>query len=335
MASSFPTTLQDLDATRGSSSDKLSSPNHADHHALEDSTVEALQAKVGIDNSLVTTSIDYLLKNASSSNPGHKHTLAQGATDVTATATEVNHLSGVTSNVQTQIDAANTAATQKATLTTKGDIYVATAASTPARLPVGADGYVLTADSSQSAGVKWAATTTAFTKKVAILTTDVSVSNTTTETTVFTATLTGGLLSTNNAVRGRIFFTGGTYGVSLLSTRILTLRLKYGATTIATATITNSTGSNFETNPASPGILDFMISATGATGTQEGVLTMFAANTTADGMMANPTVMSSTAVGTATEDSTADKTIAVTVQFNNASVNNSLNASHGYMEIIQ
>ena len=70
MATTFPTTLQDLDATRGTATQKLSSPSHVTHHTLEDDTLEALQAKVGIDNSAVTTSLDYILKNTTA---GHDH----------------------------------------------------------------------------------------------------------------------------------------------------------------------------------------------------------------------------------------------------------------------
>ena len=59
--------------------------------------------------------------------------------------------------VDTQMKTNADAATQKATLTTKGDIYAATGTSTPARLAVGANNTVLTADSSTATGLKWAA----------------------------------------------------------------------------------------------------------------------------------------------------------------------------------
>jgi hypothetical protein len=65
-------------------------------------------------------------------------------------------LQGVDTQMKTNADAA----TQKATLTTKGDIYAATGTSTPARLAVGTNGQVLTADSSASTGLAWTAVAT-------------------------------------------------------------------------------------------------------------------------------------------------------------------------------
>lgn len=57
-----------------------------------------------------------------------------------------------TSSGQTQLDAKQA----RSTLTTKGDMYVATASATVARQGVGSDGQVLTADSGQTNGIKWA-----------------------------------------------------------------------------------------------------------------------------------------------------------------------------------
>lgn len=64
--------------------------------------------------------------------------------------------------------------TDKATLTTKGDIYAATAANTPARVAVGTDGQVLISDAASAAGVKWSTTTNTFTGTGAVLTSTVN-----------------------------------------------------------------------------------------------------------------------------------------------------------------
>lgn len=74
--------------------------------------INNLEAKVGIDGSEVVTSLDYLLKNPVSIDPGHKHTLINSASDVTATAAEVNllDLTGLTAGLVLRATGAATAA---------------------------------------------------------------------------------------------------------------------------------------------------------------------------------------------------------------------------------
>ena len=57
MATSFPSGLDAL--TNPTSSDGLNSPDHAGQHSDANDAIEALQAKVGINSSAVTTSLDY------------------------------------------------------------------------------------------------------------------------------------------------------------------------------------------------------------------------------------------------------------------------------------
>lgn len=57
MATNFPASLDTL--TNPTSSDSLSSPSHSAQHANANDAIEALQAKVGVDSSAVTSSLDY------------------------------------------------------------------------------------------------------------------------------------------------------------------------------------------------------------------------------------------------------------------------------------
>ena len=68
----------------------------------------------------------------------------------------VDNTSDVNKPVSTAQAVADALKIDKSLLTTKGDVIAATAANTPARVGVGTDGQVLTADAASATGVKWA-----------------------------------------------------------------------------------------------------------------------------------------------------------------------------------
>jgi hypothetical protein len=72
MASPFPTSLN-TGATLPNSRVPGNTGSAADNNKQADA-IMALEAKVGVDNSAVTSSLDYKLTSASSTDPGHKHT---------------------------------------------------------------------------------------------------------------------------------------------------------------------------------------------------------------------------------------------------------------------
>ena len=61
MTTSFPTSLDALTNPTGSSA--LTSPDHAGQHADANDAIEALEAKVGVNGSAVTSSLDYKITN--------------------------------------------------------------------------------------------------------------------------------------------------------------------------------------------------------------------------------------------------------------------------------
>ena len=83
--------------------------------------------------------------------PDETGTVQLRVTDVSDT--EIGYLNGVTSSIQTQLDAR----VEESLFDAKGDLLVASADNTPAKLAVGTNGYILTANTSAANGIEWAA----------------------------------------------------------------------------------------------------------------------------------------------------------------------------------
>ena len=169
------------------------------------------------------------------------------------TSTELGYVSGVTSSIQTQLDALAT-------------------------------------------------TETTYAKILNHTTTPVTVGDTVTETSIYSFSVPGGSLSTNRRIGVKLFGKWSGDG-----SHVLTIRAKYGATTICSLEYINSGG--FPSN--APFNIQFDLTSSGATGTQNGFLQ-------AQAYAAFEVIDSSgqqASFGTATEDSTADKTLNITVQW--------------------
>lgn len=127
MAINFPTSLDTL--SNPSASELLENANAAlDHdaqHSNANDAIEALEAKVGINSSAVTTSHDYKLSEVTGSDKGVGKTAIQTLTNKTLTSPVVNVTSDAT-----------------------GDLYYRNASGLFTRLPIGTSGQVLSANGS-------------------------------------------------------------------------------------------------------------------------------------------------------------------------------------------
>lgn len=171
---SFPTSIPVLTNPSGANDLDDVTVLHSAQHANANDEIEAIAAKVGVNGSAVTSSLDYKLTNAASADPGHTHTLyvpkslvdAKGDLLVGSAADTVIRVAiGTNDHVLTADStqpgglkwAASPAGIQATLFDAKGDLIVASAADTAARLAAGTDGHVLVADSAQSTGLKYEA----------------------------------------------------------------------------------------------------------------------------------------------------------------------------------
>lgn len=173
-----------------------------------------------------------------------------------------------------------------------------------------------------------AAATTAAATKFSFITTPVTVSSSTAETALITASLPGGTLSTANGIRIKGFLSAFRLENN---TNTATFRFKYGSTTLSTIVITESGANSVDQS----GHFDAMIYATGATGTQKGsfALSLFGLNTS-NNTLSGPIGGGGTNTGTATEDSTGTLSLIVTVQFSNNGVNTKVTLDSAVLEKI-
>jgi len=105
MATNFPASLDSL--TNPTSSDSLNSPSHSAQHANANDAIEALQAKVGVDSSAVTSSLDYKVAQLEAVSHGKILQVVEGNTSSAVQSTSGTPSdTGITVNI-TPSDTAN------------------------------------------------------------------------------------------------------------------------------------------------------------------------------------------------------------------------------------
>jgi hypothetical protein len=335
MATNFPSSLDTSTTIPVESSSTPLSTNHVTAHQNIQDALEAIEAKVGVDGSAVTTSHDYKLSGVTGTDKAVSKTGSEVLTNKTLTAPVItsptltvgsdatgdmyyNGGSGVltrlakgTDNqilkmngtaINWEAETVTVAATESVEgigrLATAAQITAGTASEASYPLFVTPDQLALSTpvfDGSSLTGTK---------TKLNITSAPITqLSSTSAEETLFTYSLAGGVLSTANGIRvSGLFETNQTSGGAMT----YTFRLKYGSTTIATTTIITAN--------ASQGTYSYeaYILANAATNAQRAYAKIV-------GLDSGGNNRQNISKGTATEDSTGALNVVLTVQASAAS----------------
>ena len=136
MATNFPTSLDSLTNPQGT--DSVAAVPHAAQHANANDAIEALEAKVGANNSAVTTSLDYRIR-----------TLESASVDTEAIQDIVGGM--VSSNTETDITVEYNDTTGKLNFAAGANLVTTTSLTNTLTNPT--TGYVSVGDLAQSDGV--------------------------------------------------------------------------------------------------------------------------------------------------------------------------------------
>lgn len=106
MATNFPTSLDTL--TNPTSGDPLNNPSHSAQHANANDAIEALEAKVGVDDSAVTSSHSYKIKALEDNSISKTIVATKGDLIVASANDTVTILPAGTNGYQLVVDSAQT-----------------------------------------------------------------------------------------------------------------------------------------------------------------------------------------------------------------------------------
>lgn len=252
--------------------DRLNNPSHSQLHQNENAAILEIERTVGLDSSILGTVIGDL-RNPLSNGGGHIQTAVTGGTGQ------------ITYN--------------------KGDLLVAQGSSVLTKLAVGADNLVLQTDSSQAVGVKWGAV---IANKIAVTSSSI-VAKTSIITSLFSTTIPGSTLGTNNAIR----FTAAIGNLTLNTNNGINFVVNYGNNKILD--FGGDAGGNGLTNAS--GTIQGMIVGNGSVASQKAIgnitIAEGGAEQSGDANIKISKYMSG-AYGTSSVASGANQTLTITAQ---------------------
>lgn len=356
MASNFPSSLDNSTTLPVEAANTPLSINHIISHQNIQDALEAVEAKVGADSSAVTTSHDYKLSLVTSTDKALPRDAAATTTNkILGTGTAITlgsdaegdtyyrtsggvlarlargtdnyilKMNGNVPNWEAETSVVNGSTTVAGTFeaATSGEVTAGTATGgTGAALAITPDALAASTPVFNGSGL------TGITKLLNTVTTDVTYSSSTAENTLLSYSVPANTLSTGNVIRVTMHVSG----LGVTGTNTWTLRFKYGATTLATKVYTNVSGNN-----TFVGKMEFLLAGAGSTSSQNGsyALNLGFANYVANASLLQAVMFSESAQGTASEDSTASKTLAITSQHSNSSANDNITVSLIVTEVLR